>query len=430
MQSIYDQILNTILSQEKPAFLVGKDVVIPAYKGLSIANLPGSISRWLGCPLEDDSPFAPIIMDQFDKEFEHVILLLMDGLNLSIFNQFFNNVIYGKRQEEWKPFLSKGIYTPLTSIVPSTTSAALTTLWTGKLPVEHGIIGYELFLKEFGCITNMITHSAASFINCRANIAGAGFDPSSFLPVTTLGTHFRDNDVKTHVFQHHTIVESGLSQMIFRDIESHAFRTESDLWYSVREVFEEKVNTRTFTYIYWGELDTSSHRSGPMHPHVQEEWNTFAHFLFQFLSTVASSNHRKTLFLLTADHGQIPSEILPEYDLEKHTGLTNHLIMKPTGESRLPFLFIKKDHEENVIRYLSTHWDGQFDMVPSPEFLNSGLMGFGKVYKGTLDRIGNWVVIPKNNAYWWWVNKENVLRGRHGGLSPQEMLVPFFAIEL
>ena len=87
LQNIYDQILNTILSQEKPAFLVGKDVVIPAYKGLSIANLPGSISRWLGCPLEDDSPFAPIIMDQFDKEFEHVILLLMDGLNLSIFNK-------------------------------------------------------------------------------------------------------------------------------------------------------------------------------------------------------------------------------------------------------------------------------------------------------------------------------------------------------
>ena len=104
--------------------------------------------------------------------------------------------------------------------------------------------------------------------------------------------------------------------------------------------------------------------------------------------------------------------------------------MKPTGESRLPFLFIKKGHEEKVVRYLSTHWDGQFEMVPSAEFLNSGLMGFGKAFTGTTDRIGNWVVIPKNNAYWWWVNKENILRGRHGGLSPQEMLVPFFAIEL
>jgi hypothetical protein len=430
MKSIYDQILNTILSQEKPAFLVGKEVVIPAYKGLSIANLPGSITCWLGCPLRDSRPFAPIIMDRFDKEFEYVILLLMDGLNLSIFNQFYEDVIFGRQQKEWKPFLSKGIYTPLTSIVPSTTSAALTTLWTGKLPIEHGIIGYELFLKEFGCITNMITHSAASFINYQANIVGAGFDPSNFLPITTLGTHFRNSDVKVNVFQHYSIVGSGLSQMIFRDIESHAFRTENDLWYSVREVFEDKVNAKTFTYIYWGELDTHSHHFGPLHPRVQEEWNTFAHLLFQFLSTAVSSNHKKTLFLLTADHGQIPAEILTEYDLRTHTDLIDHLIMKPTGESRLPFLFIKKGHEEKVIRYLSTHWNGQFEMVPSIEFLNSGLMGFGKAYKGTTDRIGNWVVIPKNNAYWWWVNKENVLRGRHGGLSPQEMLVPFFAIAL
>ena len=430
MQSIYDQILNTILSQEKPTFLAGKEVVIPAYKGQSIANLPGSISRWLGCPLEDSPTFTPIIMDQFDKEFEHVILLLMDGLNLSIFNQFYKDVIDGKQQKEWKSFLSKGIYTPLTSIVPSTTSAVLTTLWTGKLPIEHGIIGYELFLKEFGCITNMITHSAASFINHQTNIVGAGFDPSNFLPVTTLGTHFRNNDVIAKVFQHHTIIGSGLSQMIFRDIESHAFRTESDLWYSVREVFNEKVNTKTLTYIYWSELDTRSHRSGPIHPRVQEEWNAFTHFLFQFLSIAASSNHKKTLFILTADHGQIPTEIFPEYNLKKHTGLTDHLIMKPTGESRLPFLFIKNGHDKKVVRYLSTHWDGQFEMVPSTEFLNSGLMGFGKSYKGTTDRIGNWVVIPKNNAYWWWVNKENILRGRHGGLSPQEMLVPFFAIEL
>lgn len=165
MQKLFNHILDTIISQEKPTFLAGKDVVIPAYDGFSIANLPGCISRLLGCPLKGSPPFASIIMDQFKKEFEHVILLLVDGLNLSVFDQFYKEIINGRVQPEWEPLLSKGVYTPLTSIVPSTTSAALTTIWTGKLPVEHGIIGYELFLKEFGCITNMITHSAVSFTN-------------------------------------------------------------------------------------------------------------------------------------------------------------------------------------------------------------------------------------------------------------------------
>jgi hypothetical protein len=44
--------------------------------------------------------------------------------------------------------------------------------------------------------------------------------------------------------------------------------------------------------------------------------------------------------------------------------------------------------------------------------------------------VGSHIVFPENNAYWWWVNKENHLLGRHGGLSRDEMLVPFFAMEV
>ena len=377
MQKLFAHILNTIRSRVKPPFLAGKDVVLPAYNGFSIANLPGSISGLFGCPLKGNPPLAPIIMDQFEKEFDHIILLLVDGLNLSIFNHFYDEVIHGKKQQEWKPLLSKGIYVPLTSIVPSTTSAALTTIWTGKLPVEHGIIGYELFLKEFGCITNMITYSASSFINNQANIIGAGFDPIKFLPFPTLGTYFLKNNIETHIFQHHSIVGSGLSQMIFRDTKSHAFNSGSDLWNSVGKISKEKVNTKKFTYVYWNELDTLSHRSGPLHPRMLEEWISFTHLLFQFLSDAASLHSGKTLFLLTADHGQVHSEILTKYDLRTHTELVEHLIMNPTGESRLPFLYIKTGREQNVVDYLSSHWDDQFKMVSSVVFLKSGLMGSG-----------------------------------------------------
>jgi hypothetical protein len=69
-------------------------------------------------------------------------------------------------------------------------------------------------------------------------------------------------------------------------------------------------------------------------------------------------------------------------------------------------------------------------MIPSSEVLSAGLFGSGQPYHGTIDRVGQFVVFPRDNAYWWWVNKENHLRGRHGGLSQSEMLVPFFALEI
>jgi hypothetical protein len=38
--------------------------------------------------------------------------------------------------------------------------------------------------------------------------------------------------------------------------------------------------------------------------------------------------------------------------------------------------------------------------------------------------------VSQGSAYLWWAPKENVLIGRHGGVSPEEMLVPFLAARL
>ena len=39
---------------------------------------------------------------------------------------------------------------------------ALTTANTGALPIEHGVLGYTLWLKEFGAVSEMITFVAKS----------------------------------------------------------------------------------------------------------------------------------------------------------------------------------------------------------------------------------------------------------------------------
>jgi hypothetical protein len=40
------------------------------------------------------------------------------------------------------------------------------------------------------------------------------------------------------------------------------------------------------------------------------------------------------------------------------------------------------------------------------------------------------MVVTRDNAYLWWSRQDNFLLGRHGGLSPEEMLVPFLAVRL
>ena len=45
-------------------------------------------------------------------------------------------------------------------------------------------------------------------------------------------------------------------------------------------------------------------------------------------------------------------------------------------------------------------------------------------------RVGDLIAVARQDAYLWWHTKEDFLLGRHGGLNPQEMLVPFLGVRL
>jgi hypothetical protein len=62
--------------------------------------------------------------------------------------------------------------------------------------------------------------------------------------------------------------------------------------------------------------------------------------------------------------------------------------------------------------------------------VDAGLFGPGTPHPEIFNRIGDLIVAAKGSAYWWWAAKENPLIGRHGGLSADEMLVPFLAAKL
>src|SRR5699024_2803461 len=46
--------------------------------------------------------------------------------------------------------------TEMTTVYPSTTAAALTTLGTGLLPGQHGIVGYEVFDPQRQVVVNQL----------------------------------------------------------------------------------------------------------------------------------------------------------------------------------------------------------------------------------------------------------------------------------
>lgn len=423
MPNLTAEILPQLISRQMNGVDAGSGAVYPAYDGFSLINLPHSVCGWLGQPGIGAAPLDSVYSAPLRDHYQHVVVVLVDGLGLDLFQQFLE-------QNPWRQWLPNSILAPLTSIMPSTTSAALTSIWTGVSPAAHGILGYEMWLKEYGMIANMILHSPAAFNGDAGGLLRAGFSPQQFLPVPTLGRHLSAHEVDVFALQPNAIARSGLSTMLLGGAEVLSYRNLSDLWVTLDELLDKQRGKSTYAYVYWGDIDELSHRFGPQNERVKLEFDTFSRTIHRFVTQHQKQYRGNTLLVLLADHGQISTPLNPRYELRSHPALLEDLVMPPSGENRLAYFFLRPGREDHARDYIERSWPDEFKMIPSETVLTAGLFGPGTPYTRVHERLGDWAVFPQGAAYLWWADKPNPLLGRHGGLSLQEMVVPFWAMEI
>lgn len=406
---------------------LGENFIYPNYHGNSILNLPSSVCALLGIPELGSTSLDTTILEPVGDGVQRVILVLMDAMALHRLQRWMNN----GTSPVWKRLADRGVLAPITSITPSTTCAALTTLWTGRSPKEHGIVGYEMWMKEYGVIANMILHSPASFYGSVGSLGKAGFNPREYLPFKTLGTHLREYGVQAHAYQHYSIAQSGLSQMFMNDVDVHPFGTPADLWVGVRHLLETRLKQRMYIWVYWGQVDHLSHHYGPDDERPEADFANFSSaFENQFLNRISSEAGEDTVVILVADHGQINTPLDDFYVLENHNSLYRRLHMAPTGENRLMYFYVRPGQSEAVREYVERTWMKQFKVLDSVYAAQTELFGPGEMHPRLLDRLGDLMAFPGGNGYLWWANERNFLLGRHGGLHREEMIVPFLAARL
>ena len=428
MPDITKDLLPGLEKHRIPELDLGDGLIHPQYQGQSILNIPDTICKLLDIPSLGGVPLIPEILTPLGDDAQKVVLVLMDALSLRQLQQWMED----EPGLVWNRLAGEGILAPITSIVPSTTSTAITTLWTGASPAQHGILGYELWLKEYGVTANMIEHKPITYQGGVGSLKQAGFSPDTFLPVQTITPHFEKHGVSINAFQHYSIIGSGLSEMIMKEANRQPISTPADLWVSLRQKLEATAGERSISWVYWGAVDGLSHFNGPFNERVKAEFSSFS-FAFEqnFLNKLTPQARKNTLVILTADHGQITTNNQDtHYNLVNHPDFTRRLHMLPTGENRLAYLYIRPGQTEAVQEYIQRAWPNQFAILEPEYAVEKGLFGPGTPYERVYERLGDLIVAARGDAYWWWANKKNPLIGRHGGLSPDEMLVPFLAVRL
>lgn len=428
MPDLTKTLLPEIRAHQLPGLELGHDLVHPWYDGRSIVNIPSSICRILGAPSLGSPPLSEDLLQPLGSPAKNVIMLVVDGLALHRLQRWLEAGLL----PSWQRLIEGGLLAPLTSIAPSTTAAALTSLWTGVPAAQHGIVGYEMWLKEYGIVANMIEQRPITYYH-DGGLQLAGFNPAQFLPVPTLGTHLKQHGISTHAFQHYSIINSGLSGMFMPDVQVHGFQTAAELWTKMRHLLEIDPDERKYVWTYWGVLDSLAHFQGPEDELLSAELAHFSQAFEQFfLDKLNAGVCGDTVVLITADHGHIvtnPGE--PHYQAANHEGLVRRLHMLPSGENRLTIMHVQPGQLEAVREYIQRTWPNQAVVLDSGYALHQGLFGPGEPYEKLHSRLGDLIVAWRGDAYLWWApNKANRLIGRHGGLSPDEMLVPLVAARL
>jgi type I phosphodiesterase/nucleotide pyrophosphatase len=405
------------------------EFVAPNYGGCSIVNVPASIVRLFGGLLSTAS-LDPAFIKPLAADVRRVVLVVIDALGY----QRFRDTLTANPDNGFHALLRNGgQLAPLTSVFPSTTTAALTALWSGYTPAEHGFMGYQLFLRDYDVRANMIGFSPVATQGLgREQLVAAGLEPETFLVVPSLPQTLSKINVPVYGLIEQPFVKSALSRVQIRGVkELRGFVTSSDMWIALRTWMMEHPAERAMFVAYWSAVDGIAHTYGPSSETVVAEVNNLAYsFEREFLSLLPSPARKNTLFLFTADHGQVDTPLSRAVRLRDHPELRNRLVMGLTGEARAAYLYCRNGEVEAVRQYFETRLNDRFFLMDSQAALRAGLFGPGRLAPETQYRIGDLVAVSRGPDILWDRTDPPTERGRHGGLLADEMLVPFIAARL
>ncbi len=396
------------------------EMIWPHYSGLSIANVPTTLARVLGCALPGAAPPLDARLLDPATQVERVVLVLLDGFGYNLLQELCAEPDFAQMVDD---VVGDGALAPLTSVFPSTTVAALSTLWTGFPPAGHAMLGTRLLMREFGAMVNMLSLSPLASKGFQELLAW-GFDPDKALGVPGIAERLAGADVRTRLATMSNLAGSGLSNLLHRGVgQVHRLGSFVDLWAVMEEVMETTRRERCLIAVYWGALDYVSHYAGARSRRALVEAREEFLRLRDFVGRCATGDGR-TLLIALADHGHINYREGDKIKTADHPALADTFRMPPAGEAGASYLFLRTGMREQAERYLRERLSDKLVALDSQAALEAGLFGDGARHPETAARVGDLVVVCREGARLSDPFDYFPFFSGHGALSAGEMLVP------
>ena len=386
-------------------------MIYPNYENGSIINLVSSITSSLGNSPVTHKPLAFLDSDLILKK-KNVIFIVLDGLG------------YKFLREQGSSFFSRHLVGNCTSVFPSTTATAITSFLTGMSPAQHAVTGWFVYLKELGTISAILPF--------KPRYGGEIFSKSDIYAkdIFKQSTIFENLNRKSYTLTNDFIINSDYTKFYSKGSTSVAYKKENiENFITNLMTLVQDIPNGKFIYAYWPTFDTLAHKNGIHSLECKTHFQELAKALENFVYSISNTD---SLVIITADHGLVDSKKDELIDIEQHPDLKDTLLMPLSGDPRAAYCYVKQGMTDMFEEYVDKNLSEICSVYKSPQCVEDHFFGLDDPNPRLWDRIGDYVLIPKEN----YVIKDKILgesphhyTGHHGGMSEDEMFVPVIAVE-
>lgn len=376
----------------------------PKYNN-SIVNLMASILTHFGA--KSDYQTIPKVDKALNNNYKHVLLVVFDGFGEAII----------KKHLEADTILHKNMVGNMQSVYPSTTTAAMTSYYSGISPAEHGWLGWSLQFRDYGGMIDIFPNT----------------DSTTGQPKVTKKIAYREMPFES-VFDQINAVQNGQVELHSIKPEDIYFPSTSNRHHPARDLghmikIMKKIlaeDKPSYTLLYYPEPDSTMHQFGP---NAQESMDK-ANALNQWVENLCA-NLDETLVIVSADHGQI--EVEKELNLETYESIKDMLVIPPSIEGRCASFFVKHKYYDQFRPAFEKAFGDDFILLSHEQVIEKQLFGKGTYHKRFDDFVGDFVACATGNSLLKFKTiggKEgHDFKGHHAGLQADEMTIPLILID-
>ncbi|QDZ16657.1 alkaline phosphatase family protein [Humibacter ginsenosidimutans] len=299
---------------------------------------------------------------------------------------------------------------------PTTTAAALATLCTGRMPGEHGIVGYRAY-----------DPATDSTFNHLSGWAGSP-DPVLWQRCETIFEQTARRGIPSYAVGPERYRTSSYTRAVLRGADYVGAADMLRRVEMVRELFDQGGSR--LVYLYVPELDVAAHAHGS----ESDAWLIALEEFDAAMSALARSLRTDEGALITADHGvvDVPARAHVLYDtVPELVDGVRHV----AGDPRMLQLHLTPDATAADEQRLATAWretEGHRSWVATrAEAIEAGWFG-PRVDEAVAPRIGNVLVAARARIAYYDSTPEGAkarrMIGQHGSLTPEEQRVPLIRL--